>query len=316
MLRNFLARGLGPLIARSGRSSIPHASEGAAGRLASAPMSPAELDDDRQMRAMVALVEAQAEQLSILRNAVDSLEAKVALRSELDVIVAQDLRTPLSVVLDSLGELQILKPGDPDYPDVLDRATRNTQWLHDIVEDMLKPWRTEGPVIDRRSLESVGLTSLVEAALAAFSDDSSTARVKVADLSSLKVRTSPPRLTGILVNVIEHALRRSTGTVQIAAERGHDLPDGAGGPRNYLRITVTDDGAAYIGAQPDELFEPFSGENAIAGTSGIGLYLVRMLSRSLGGDIYLRNGDDGGGVAVLELPQNRIADGDPVLEIN
>jgi signal transduction histidine kinase len=44
----------------------------------------------------------------------------------------------------------------------------------------------------------------------------------------------------------------------------------------------------------------------------VGLYLVRMLAKSMGGNVSLANGEAGGCVARVELPQRRAVDRQPV----
>jgi two-component system, sensor histidine kinase and response regulator len=257
--------------------------------------------DERQLRAMVALVDAQSEQLNVLRDAVDTLEAKVAIRSELDMIVAQELRMPLSIITDSLEELGALKPGDEDFVDVLERTKRNANYLTETIDELLRPWRGEGPVVDRKQLEMVDLDSALERTLIGFSD-TDRPRVSVSGVAGVSMRTSSPRLNGILVNVIEHALRNSTGAIDIHASHTDD---------GTLRLQIVEYAPSSIDpAKPDNVLRPYA-DGTATHPQQIGLYLVRMLARSLGGDVSIVPGDKGSMVTTVELPQRRASEGDP-----
>lgn len=269
-------------------------------------MTTTDYDEERQMQAMVSLVEAQSQQLGSLRQAVNSLEARVALRSELDMIVAQELRMPLAVLSESLDELATIKPGDPDFDDVLHRATRNAAHLHDIVNDLLRPWRGEGPVFNRRRLEVIPVSEIIDTALKAFRGNEDADRINIEQPDGLMARTSKPRLAGIIVNVLEHALLHAPGGLVTC--RMHRTTD------DDLEISVIDDGPPPSDQEVDTLLQPFNPEAGDdAPPRGLGLYLVRMLARSLGGDLVV-SADNGKTVTKVVLPQRRADDGDLVDE--
>jgi two-component system osmolarity sensor histidine kinase EnvZ len=116
----------------------------------------------------------------------------------------------------------------------------------------------------------------------------------------LTLTTSPGRLRSILANFFENAARYGgPGRVICRAEPADGL----------LRISVLDRGRGLGGRDPETLFEPFvQGDGGHPGGRGLGLYLVRMLARSLGGDAHLADRPGGGTVAWVEFPQRR--DGD------
>src|SRR3954470_20718779 len=97
------------------------------------------VEDDRQLRAMVSLIEAQSEQVAALRAAVDKLEGLLALRAELDTMVAHEVRTPLTVVHGVLATLQVLPAGHPDRGELLTQALDHTRRLSDVAKHLLTP---------------------------------------------------------------------------------------------------------------------------------------------------------------------------------
>src|SRR3954470_23668810 len=97
------------------------------------------VEDDRQLRAMVSLIEAQAEQVASLRKAVDKLEGLLALRAELDTMVAHEVRTPLTVVHGVLSTLQVLPGEHPDRDQLLAQGLEHTRRLTDVAKHLLTP---------------------------------------------------------------------------------------------------------------------------------------------------------------------------------
>ena len=71
-------------------------------------------------------------------------------------------------------------------------------------------------------------------------------------------------------------------------------------------INVDDDGPGIPADNIDAMFEPFrrgeSSRNRATGGSGLGLTLARAIARDHGGDIILKNRDNGGLRATLVLP--------------
>lgn len=256
--------------------------------------------DDTQLRAMVALIEAQAEQLDSLREAVNTMEGRLALRSELDVLVAHEVRTPLTIVLGCLQTMRIMNRADERFETMLDKAAGQAEHLTEVVNEMLTPQGTGGPAVNRTRMVPFRLGDLVDRAVVAVSGKLDTARIEHEYLPDLIVRTSAPRFTAILVNLLENASRYGgTGpiTVTVAIFEG------------LLRVEVADRGAGLGEVDPESLFAAFTqGDRRHAEGRGMGLYLVRMLASSLGGTATIGNRDGGGAVVTIEMPQRRFED--------
>ena len=261
------------------------------------------LGDDEQLKAMVALIEAQARQNEALREAVKALEGRLALRTELDVIVAHEVRTPLTVVAGALQTLRDLELEDDRARSLVVMAAEQAEHLSDIVEELMSPQGTGGPTVDRARLTTVPLSDVVMRALAAVSTRIKPNRLSWKLPDGLEVTTSPPRLTAMIVNLLENAARYGgDGKVELIAS--YSKRDG------LLRIEVRDHGKGLGGVDAESLFEPFVQGQATAtrGGRGVGLYLVRMLARSMGGEATIADHPQGGCVATVALPQRRTGD--------
>ncbi|MEY2568170.1 MAG: two-component system, OmpR family, sensor histidine kinase KdpD [Actinomycetota bacterium] len=255
---------------------------------------------DRQTPAMVALIEAQAQQIESLQRAVEVLEGRLALRTELDVIVAHEVRTPLTVITGALDTLTDLEITDERIRHLVEMAHAQADHLAGVVDELLAPQTTGEPAVDRARLSRVALERVVTRALAAVSTRLAGRPVHTSVPADVLVTTSPPRLTAILVNLLENAGRYGgDGPIECSAA----IVDG------LLVLEVNDRGPGLGDLDPEELFSPFvQGGRADPSGRGVGLFLVRMLARSMGGDITIGNRTGGGCVARVELPQRRAED--------
>ena len=253
-------------------------------------MDAIEAEDDRQLRAMVALIEAQAEQVSTLRAAVDRLEGMLALRAELDTMVAHEVRTPLTVVHGVLITLGLLPADHPDRPALMDQALEHTRRLSETVKHLLVPPGEPVPTVDRSALELVAFAVVADHVVDELGHRFPDIGVVLDLPADLLITTSLPRLESLLVHLLEHASARAgAGAVELRASRVEEL----------LRIEIVDRG----GPLPEPVEDCFT-----PGAQAMDPYLARMLARSMGGDVTLQPRTGGGCKAVVELPQRRSDD--------
>ena len=109
---------------------------------------------------------------------------------------------------------------------------------------------------------------------------------------------SPQLLKRCVSNLVDNAVLYG----QRAAIRVDDGPE-------QLTIRVRDHGPGIPEGEIDKVFEPFhrleGSRSRETGGTGLGLSIARSIAQECGGDIRLRNRDDGGLEAILSLPWNR-----------
>jgi len=255
-------------------------------------MSEVHLGDEPQVRAMVALVEAQAVQISSLKAAVESLEARLALRGALDAVVLEQVREPVEDLLALLRKLHEVDPqaGNGLAADVLHRGEE----LAAAIEAALAP-PTVAPVsLSRHALQRANLRELVGKALSLLRGAGT---VGIDIPPGLVVLTSPSRLVAMVNALVDNALRHGSEPIEVRAEV---LAVGD------VLVQVSDRGPGLEGRDVEGyLSAPIPG----GGDSGtFGLYLVHRLISSLGGSVTLVDRPGGGAVATLRLPQRRVED--------
>ncbi|MDQ3575625.1 MAG: HAMP domain-containing histidine kinase [Actinomycetota bacterium] len=252
----------------------------------------------RHVRAMVDLLEAQAQEIQALQGAVRNLEGSLEVLVHLDAIVAGQLREPLEGIERSLGELGG-RGGDPSWQAAVDEALAQVRALRGVVSELVKPQKIGPAPVERSRLVTVPLDGLVEQALTMASSSLDRGRVEVDLPPGFMITTAPRRLVCILVSLFENAACDGRGPIECRGAEG----------QGWIDIQVADRGQGLRDIDLESLFEPRQeGEDEIGGDRAHGMYLVRMLARSLGGEATVADRAGGGVVARLRLPQRRGVD--------
>ncbi len=109
---------------------------------------------------------------------------------------------------------------------------------------------------------------------------------------------SPQLLKRCISNLVDNAVLYG----KRAEIRVDDGPD-------QLTIRVRDHGPGIPDGEIDKVFEPFhrleGSRSRETGGTGLGLSIARSIAQAHGGDIQLRNREDGGLEAILSLPWSR-----------
>lgn len=260
------------------------------------------LTDDAQVRAMVALLEAQAAQIVSLRRAVETVEGRLTLRNKLDAMVSDEVQQSLADLRMALQALRRMPAGDRHSQWLADEASQRVELLATRIGELLAPAPLTPVVMERESVKEVAMADVLDCAVSSVPglDVDRVRRMVPADLV---VSTAPTRMAAILAALVDNAVRHGGRSVTCDAEVVF----------GDLVVSVVDDGPGFGGLDPESLF-PSPGA-ALAETDGdvpgVGLYVARMLARSLGGDVRLAERPEGGVVATVTVPQRRHADAAP-----
>jgi two-component system, sensor histidine kinase RegB len=99
----------------------------------------------------------------------------------------------------------------------------------------------------------------------------------------------------MIFNVLDNAAEASPKHVRLEVERDAES----------LLLTISDDGPGFAPAMLDEFGKPYRSTKGRPG-SGLGLFLVVNVARTLGGRVEARNRREGGAVVVLSLPLSAV----------
>jgi PAS domain S-box-containing protein len=227
------------------------------------------------------------------------------MKSDFVSTVSHELRTPLTSIY---GFAETLMRSDVDFSEP-ERATflryiaSESERLIQIVDDLLNVARLEAGTL-AVALEPVdlGATALEAAAAAEAHAEGQRFAVDI-DPGKLVVRANREKLTQVLANLLDNAIKYSPqgGTITLTARRRADTAE----------IVVSDEGIGIPRADQQRIFTKFfrtdRGVTGSAG-SGLGLFLVRGLVAAMGGRIWVESEEGRGSTFTFDLP---LAGGEP-----
>jgi signal transduction histidine kinase len=204
--------------------------------------------------------------------------------------ISHELRTPLTSVLANLELLSVMLEGDER--ETAESALRSTKRMRRLVADLLLLARTDAGRVSARS--PTDLASVVMDAAAELEPISEGHEITV-EAEPAIVEGARDELLRMASNLIANAIRHTpAGTEVHAAVSVHD---------GEAALAVTDDGPGVPPELAPHVFERFvRGGGDRAGSSGLGLAIVRAVAEAHGGSVRLETPEGGGARFVVRLP--------------
>jgi len=221
-------------------------------------------------------------------------------RSDLVATVAHELRSPLTGVK---GFVQALlarwdKLNDEQKKLMLTTVGADADRLSRLIAELLDVARIDTGRLQMhpRPCETAVLVGRVVDSVAAGT--SREVRLTVAaDVPDVLV--DPDKLTQVVTNLVENAVRHGDGQVAVDVRREPASPDAAEAV-DGARVVVSDEGVGIAPELRRRVFTKFWTRGA--GGSGLGLYLVHGLVRAHGGLVEIDDAPGGGAVVSCTWP--------------
>lgn len=216
-------------------------------------------------------------------------------RRQLLADVSHELRTPLTVIQ---GESDIaLRGGDKtveEYKEALQRARTAANHTANLVSDLLFMSRTESGSL-RLKIEPVHLGTLVSEVIEISGKGTPVHGIP----DDLTIEADGHRIKQALLALLENAKHHGGDNVEVNVSKA----DGA------INISVSDDGKGMTPEEREMAFERFfRGNNAadryVEGL-GLGLPIVQSIAEAHGGTARITEGDPGGTVVTLTIPETQ-----------
>ncbi|HEY8407584.1 MAG TPA: ATP-binding protein [Gaiellaceae bacterium] len=266
-------------------AAVPLASPSEGGKVRVVPV---ERDGDEQWLA-VAAADAGDGVVYTVRDVTDERRLE-QLRADIVATVSHELRTPLTGVY---GAATTLLGRDDDLPKearrgLLEVLVEQARRLAGIVDQILLASRLDGAGVDAQ-------LEVVDAADVLRGLDAGSHRVVVDEDGGVRIRADVDRLRQVVDNLVDNALKYSSGPVRVATE-ARELSG---------RIVVSDEGPGIPAAERERIFEKFyrldpDQRSGVSGT-GLGLYIARELVDRMGGRIGLLD-SAGGATFYVDIP--------------
>ncbi|MGI8922338.1 MAG: HAMP domain-containing sensor histidine kinase [Solirubrobacteraceae bacterium] len=234
--------------------------------------------------------------LRALDSARSETESALHRQREFVADASHELRTPLTSVLANLEMLAEDLHGE--HHEIAAAALRSSQRMRRLVADLLLLARADaGREAPRAELD---LSAVVTEAVAELEPVAGEHRLSV-DLEPVRVVGVRDELHRLVLNLLENAVRHTPEGTEIRVSM-HVAGDD-------VLITVEDDGPGVPGEMSEKVFERFvRGGGERAGSSGLGLAIVRAVADSHGGEVALEHPASGRGARfVVRIPGARSA---------
>ena len=218
-------------------------------------------------------------------------------RSDLVATVAHELRSPLTGVKGFVSTLLSKwdRLNDEQKKLMLTTVHSDSERLTRLITELLDVARIDTgrlPLYPR----PVDTEAVVERCVASVR--AATARPVVSSYAEElpQVFADPDKLTQVVTNVVDNAIRHGEGTVRVSAE-----PISA--PFAGVLIRVDDEGEGIAEDIRARVFTKFW-KHGVRGGTGLGMYLVNGLVRVHGGEVQIADSDTGGARLEIRWPSD------------
>lgn len=248
--------------------------------------------------------------LENIKNAKEKEEAAVLaqneqLRANLLRAISHDLRTPLTAISGSAGNLLAnYKKMDDElreqtFTDIYD----DSMWLINLVENLLAVTRIEGGQVNlTRSIEL--MDEVVSEALKHINRKSKEHTIRVSSGKDFILAHIDAKLiVQVIINLVDNAIKYT--------QKGSRINISAYAKNSNIVVDVSDDGPGIPEQNKAQVFEMFfTGQNQIADSHrslGLGLALCRTILAAHKGTLTLRDNEPHGCIFSFELPKSEVS---------
>jgi signal transduction histidine kinase len=215
-------------------------------------------------------------------------------RKRLNSAFSHDLRTPITVLK---GYTELVKKFDgristEKQADILSKMSIQVERLEHYTEKMSAAHKLEDIIPEEEEISYNELCgNFDEVGKLICGDDFFSMSVKKKE--DFLIYNDRELIMQVFENIVSNAERYKESEVSCIAEIENEK----------LRITVSDDGEGFSEEALRKAWQPFyRGENEDEIEHfGLGLYICRLLCRKCGGDLYITNGEKGGGRVTAEF---------------
>ena len=257
---------------------------GQAGQRAEGTIVLRSLESERSLVVTVQPLERRAGDMLVFAEDRSKIADSERVRRDFLADVSHELRTPISSIRLMVETIQ-LSGDDPEairlfLPKMVAELERMTR----LIEDLLELARGEAGQVPLHP-SRIDLSQLVEETVAAFQ-----ARAEEQDVelrldapSSVEAEVDSKRLTQVVVNLIDNALRHT-------ASKGHVLV-GVSAENGEAFLSVRDDGVGIPFKDLPHVFERFyvvdRSRSRGSGGTGLGLAIVKQIIEAHGGSVHV-----------------------------
>jgi two-component system, OmpR family, sensor histidine kinase BaeS len=232
------------------------------------------------------------------------LSRSVNARKQMTADIAHELRTPLSLILGHAEAVHdgVLPPSPENFEIIREEATR----LEHLVNDLRILSLADAGELSI-SLQTVEPQRLLQDVASTYQYHAQRKHVTLelnvsAPLSNMEV--DPGRMTQVLTNILDNALRHTPEAGKIALSAREIL--------DQVEISIQDSGPGLKQEDLERIFDRFyrtdasrQRESAVPGGSGLGLAIAKSIIQAHGGQVSAKSEEGRGLKILIALPKKR-----------
>lgn len=264
----------------------------------------AQEESQTQTRRLVQEIEAHEKTDLQLQVAKEKAEAANNAKSRYLTGISHELRSPLNTVLGYAHLLEMDNSIEEKTREKISVIKRSGEHLADLIEGLLDISKIEAGRLDiqRNSIRINSLMNQIEQMfrLQAKAQNLNFIYERITNLPEA-VMGDEKRLRQILINLLSNAIKfTESGEVKLSVKYRNQVAE----------FKISDTGIGIHEDEFERIFKPFErvrrpGNPAVAGT-GLGLTITRLLVEIMGGDISVKNNNQGGTTFTVWLMLSRV----------
>lgn len=229
--------------------------------------------------------------LNMMRYKMEQEQENLNSKLEFFTSVAHEIRTPLCLIQAPLEEIMQSGSWSGRLQENFQTINRNAKRLGELVNQLLDLRKLE---VDKYHLHVTSfslqgfLTPLLEDFGKIAKDRGITLNSHLSGIGDLEIVSDRDALTKVISNLMSNALKFTRNRIDVI----FTVSD-----TGKFHLLIGDNGPGIPLPSRDKIFEPFFQlENDMKQGTGVGLSLARLMARNLGGDIEVRENQDGGSI--------------------
>ncbi len=232
--------------------------------------------------------------------------------------ISHDLKTPLTLVVDPLKQLEKKLPEDAPYRKYVDAIGHNVVRIRRMIDELLKFRQIESLKLPM-DLKSGDIVKFVESIFSLFEFYASSRHIETEFISSpdsymtkFDYDVIEKIFTNLMSNAVKYTTENGYVNVRISLADAPELQGVKGGQGvDWLSFVVTNSGSEISKDRYETIFEPFNNSGKVnsgfESHTGLGLAIVKELVNDMNGTISVSSADSTVSFTVL-LPFIHCAD--------
>jgi signal transduction histidine kinase len=260
------------------------------------PFTDLDVETLESVAAPAALVLNQMARYEQARTTGERMAELAELKTDFVSVVSHELRTPLTSIIGALTTLRRpeLMPEDPRAQQLVDMATKQSNRLRTLIEDLLVMSRIEADSLPVRP-ETIDLEPFIADLLDTLPGGDIISHVPTPGIGS--VVADPDHLTRVITNLVDNAIKYG-GDTEISLVTSV--------AKGEVQISIIDHGPGIPYEQHDRMFDRFTQLQPHAtrskGGAGLGLSIVRGLVEAMDGRVWFEPTVGGGATFTVAIP--------------